>query len=200
MKFLLSYILACASIAHAVAMPAIPEPPVMLYGTVTDGTTNQPVTITSVTWQVTDGTESGTFTITSTPPARIVSQSGQSFYILEVPFETRVVKTAGGQTVSLTRQGQSLELKSPAPTYTLTPFINGRAATIRTVDGTAASGPSLTFPNDPVTNGKMLRVDLTLPPADPYAAWAAANFPDPNAPNAARPSPPAPCRRTARWQ
>lgn len=186
MKYLLCIILAHASIAPVFALPAIPEPPAILHGTVTDGVTNQPVTITSVTWQVTDGTESGTFSITSTPPAHIVEQSGQSFYVLEVPFETRVIKTADGQSISLTRQGQSLELRSPAPNYTLTTFINDRAATIRSVDGTAASGPALTISNDPATNGKMLRVDLTLPPADPYAVWAAANFSDINAPSAAR--------------
>ena len=185
----LSLVVLCVALqgaALAIDPPAIPEPPVVLYGTVTDSGTNQPVTISSVTWQVTDGTESATFTVTSAPPARIVMQDGQSFYLLEVPFETRVVQNGAGQTITLVRQGQSLELKTPSPNYTLTPFINGRAATIRSVGGTPASGSTLPLSNTPAVNGKMLRVDLTLPPSDPYAAWAATHFPDPNSPGAAR--------------
>jgi hypothetical protein len=167
-------------------IPAIPEPPILLYGTVTDKANNQPVTITSVTWQVTDGTDSATFSSVSTPPSGIMMQGGQSFYLLEVPFETRVVRNGPGQTITLVRQGQALELKTPSPSYTLTPFINGRAATIRSVDGAPASGAALTLTNSPATNGRMLRVELTLPPLDPYADWAAAYFPNPNAPNAGR--------------
>lgn len=178
-------LIACAMNAGAQA-PAIPEPPVVVYGTVTDGSTNQPVTISIVTWQVTDGTESATLSSVSAPPSRIVTQGGQSLYLLEVPFETRVVQAGAGKTITLTRNGQSLELKSPSPAYTLTPFINGRAATIRSVDGIPASGATLPLTNTPATNGKMLRVDLTLPALDAYADWAAAHFPNPNAPNAAR--------------
>ena len=168
------------------SVPAIPEPPVVLYGTVFDGGTNQSIVITSVTWLVTDGTESATFSAVSAPPSRIITQGGQSFYLLEVPFETRMVQNGATQTITLVRQGQALELKTPSPNYTLTPFINGRAASLRTVDGAPASGGTLPLTNSPATSGKMLRVELTLPPLDPYAAWAAANFPNPNAPNAAR--------------
>ena len=40
--------------------------------------------------------------------------------------------------------------------------------------------------NSPQTNGKIWRVDLTLPAAPTYEEWVAANFTNPAAPEAAR--------------
>jgi hypothetical protein len=148
--------------------------------------TNQPVTIKGVMWQVTDGTESATLTMTSVPLVRMVTEQGQTYYLLDVPFETRQVQSGAGPAIILTRSGQSLELKTPSPAYTLTPIINGRAATIRSVDGTLASGPTVSLSNSPQTNGKIWRVDLTLPAVTTYESWAAAHFPNPAAPETAR--------------
>ncbi len=168
--------------------PAIPEPPILLYGTVTDAATSQAVPITSIAWQVEDGTASATFSAASLPATRILSESGESFYLLEVPFETRVVQDGAAQ-VSLTSSGAAFELQDPSPTYTLTAIVNGQPATIKATEGAPepAGTTAKTF-NDytPVTQGRMMRVDLFInEPIDPYAVWAATQgFPDPNAPEA----------------
>ncbi len=183
------YIIFCCGVlcgtAFAADPPGIPEPPLVIYGTVTDGGTNQPVTITSVTWQVTDGSESATLSAASTPPARVIIQSGQSFYLAEIPFDTRTVQNPVGQPLTLPRNGQSLELKSPGPGYTLIPVINGRRATIRSIGSTPASSATLLLSNSMETFGRMLRVELALPPLGSYVAWALTQFPDPDSPDAA---------------
>lgn len=166
-------------------VPAIPEPPLILYGTVTDKSNNQPVTITSVTWQVTDGTTTQGYSAATLPATRIVS-NGQSFYLLEVPQETRVVQNGAGQ-ITLQPGGNGFEVKSPAPTYTLTATINGSAATIKAVDSTSQPpGTASASISDytPATQGRMMRVDLWIN-EDPYLTWAAGYFPNPNAPEAA---------------
>jgi hypothetical protein len=166
-------------------IPAIPEPPIIVYGTVTDKTNNQPVTITSVTWQVTDGTTTRGYSAATLPATRIIS-NGQSFYLLEVPQETRVVQNGAGQ-IFLQPGTNGFEVKSPAPTYTLTATINGTLATIKAVDSTSQPpGTASAAISDytPATQGRMMRVDLWIN-EDPYLAWAAGYFPNPNAPEAA---------------
>lgn len=166
-------------------IPAIPEPPIILYGTVTDKTNNQPVTITSVTWQVTDGTTNRSYSAATLPATRIVS-NGQSFYLLEVPHDTRVVQNGAGQ-ITLAPAANSFELKSPSPTYTLTATINGTFATMKAVDGTNQPSTTTTVAFSdytPSTQGRMMRVDLWIN-EDPYLTWAAQYFTNPNDPNAA---------------
>lgn len=166
-------------------IPAIPEPPIILYGTVTDKTNNQPVTITSVTWQVTDGTANRSYSAATLPATRIIT-NGQSFYLLEVPQETRVVQSTGGP-LTLQPSNNGFEVKSPAPTYTLTATINGSAATMKAVDSTSQPpGTTSATISDytTATQGRMMRVDLWIN-EDPYLTWAAGYFPNPNAPEAA---------------
>lgn len=181
-----AWICLCVTAITAVAqIPAIPEPPIILYGTVTDKSNNQPVVITSVTWQVTDGTATQGYSAVTLPATRIIS-NGESFYLLEVPQETRVVQDGAGQ-ITPQPSGNGFEVKSPAPAYTLTAIINGSAATIKAVDGTnAATGTASATISDytPATQGRILRVDLWIN-EDPYLAWAAGYFPNPNAPEAA---------------
>lgn len=174
--------LCCQSLAQ---IPAIPEPPIILYGTVTDKTNNQPVAITSVTWQVTDGTTNRSYSAATLPATRIVS-NGQSFYLLEVPHETRVVQDGAGQ-ITLQPGSNGFEVKASAPTYTLTATINGSAATVKAVDSTSQPpGTASATISDytPATQGRMMRVDLWIN-EDPYLTWAAGYFPNPNAPEAA---------------
>ncbi|MFZ4595623.1 MAG: thrombospondin type 3 repeat-containing protein [Verrucomicrobiaceae bacterium] len=182
-----AWIYLCATAVTAVAqIPAIPEPPIILYGTVTDKTNNQPVAITSVTWQVSDGTTNRSYSAATLPATRIIA-NGQSFYLLEVPQETRVVQNGAGQ-ITLQSGSNGFEVKSPAPTYTLTATINGTLATINAVDtisqppGTANAAIT---GYAPATQGRMMRVDLWIN-EDPYLAWAAGYFTNPNDPNAAR--------------
>ncbi len=173
-----------AGLAHA-QIPAIPEPPILLYGTVTDKANNQPVTITSVTWQVTDGTTTRGYSAITLPATRIVS-NGQSFYLLEVPQETRLVRNAAGQ-ITLQPGSNGFDLKSPAPTYTLNATINGTAAIIKAVDSTSQpAGTTSAAVTDytPATQGRTMRVDLWMN-EDPYLTWAAGYFPNPGSPEAA---------------
>jgi hypothetical protein len=162
-------------------IPAIPEPPILLYGTVTDKTNNQPVTITSVTWQVTDGTTTRGYSAATLPTTRIIS-NGQSFYLLQVPQETRVVQNGAGQ-ITLQPSGSGFEVKSLAPTHTLTATINGIPSTMKTVDSTnqpTGTASATISGYTPATQGRMMRVDLWIN-EDPYLAWAAGYFQDPAA-------------------
>lgn len=166
--------------------PAIPEPPILLYGTVTDKITNQAVAITSVLWEVTDGTVNRSYSASTLPATQVVTQAGQSFYVLEVPQETRIIQSAGGP-VTLQPGTSGFEVRSPAPTYILRAEINGQPATIRSVDGTSRpAGTTNVTINDytPATQGRMLRVELWIND-ETYLVWAAEFFPDPNAPEAA---------------
>jgi hypothetical protein len=179
-----AFLVGLALSSHA-QIPAIPEPPIILYGTVTDKTNNQPVTITSVTWQVTDGTTTRGYSAATLPATRIVS-NGQSFFLLEVPQETRVVQSGAGQ-ITLQPGSSGFEVKSPSPIYTLTATINGTLATLKAVDSTSQPpGTASAAISDytPATKGRMMRVDLWIN-EDPYLAWAASYFPNPNAPEAA---------------
>ncbi len=133
-----------------------------------------------------DGTANRNYSAASLPATRVVNQSGESFYLLQVPFEVRSVQTGSGP-VTLAASANGFELKTASPTYTLTATVNGQPATIRSVSGTPqpANTTAYTF-NDytPGTQGQMLRVDLNLN-ENPYLTWATQYFPNPNAPEAA---------------
>jgi hypothetical protein len=114
--------------------------------------------------------------------------NGQSYYVLQVPFDTRQIGTVRLSDPA-TGGIDSFELKSATPpAYTFTPTINGVLATVRSVDGAPAAGQ-----NFPVTGfsaaqrGRVLRVDLgIIPVGDDYDSWAAANFGNAGLPQAAR--------------
>lgn len=166
--------IACPSL-HA-QIPAIPEPPIILYGTVTDKANNQPVTISSVTWQVSDGTTNRSYSAATLPATRIVS-NGQSFYLLEVPQETRVVQNGAGQ-ITLQPGGNGFEVKSPGSAYTLTATINGSIATTKAVDGSNqpdGTASAVITDYSPATQGRMMRVDLWIN-ENPFNAWAVQYF------------------------
>lgn len=177
---------AMAALPLSAQIPAIPEPPIILYGTVIDKANNLPVTITSVTWQVSDGTTNHTYSSATLPATRVIS-NGQSFYMVEIPHETRIVQNASGQ-ITLIASANSLELKSPSPTYTLTSSINGSAATVSSIEGAdqpEGTAHVLIDNYSPTEQGRMLRVDLFIN-ADPYLTWAAQYFNDPADPSAAK--------------
>ncbi len=168
-------------------IPGIPEPPLILFGTVTDASNNQPVVITSVSWQVSDGSASQSYSAASLPATQVVSASGQSFYLLRVPFDTRVVQNGAGQIV-LSPAAGSLELKTSSPTYTLTAVINGKAATVKAVNSVAQTVGTANYSiNDyiPATQGRMVQVDLFIN-QDPYLTWTTQYFGDPNSAQAAK--------------
>lgn len=127
-------------------IPAIPEPPLILVGTVTEAANNQPVVFASVVWQVSDGTANRSYSAASLPATRVVSDSGQSFYVLEVAFDTRIIQTASGA-LALPGNANALEVCSPSANYTLTAVVNGQVATVKSVGGgnQTAGTPAHTF-------------------------------------------------------
>lgn len=169
--------------------PGVPEPGLVIWGTVVNQTnTSQAVTITSASWSVTDGSKTAVYSGGSRPPTRIVNLNGQSYYILQVPFDTRQIGTvtlADPATVGI----DSFELKSASPpTYTLVPTINGALANVRAIDGAPASGANVPVPGfTSATRGRVIRVDLAIiPVTNDYDSWATAIFGNANLPEAAR--------------
>ncbi|MCI0541867.1 MAG: thrombospondin type 3 repeat-containing protein [Verrucomicrobiales bacterium] len=187
--FLLCSLINSANGQTLLPPPGVPEPGLIIWGTVVNvNDPSQPVAITSVSWSVTDGTKTAVYTAATKPPTRIVPLDGQSYYVLEVPFDTRTFGTialADPDTIGI----QSFELKAASPpTYTLTPTINGVLATVRSVDGAPGSGGSIPVSGfNAAVRGRVVRVDLAInPPTDPYEVWAAGFFGNATIPNAAR--------------
>jgi hypothetical protein len=175
--------------ANAATPPGVPEPGLVLWGTVVNQTNvSQAITIATASWSVTDGAKTAVYSGASRPATRIVNQNGQSFYVLQVPFDTRQIGTvtlADPATVGI----DSFELKTATPpTYTLVPTINGALATVRSIDGAPASGGNVPVSGfTAATRGRVIRVDLAIiPVGDDYASWAAGIFGDPNLPQAAK--------------
>lgn len=170
--------------------PGIPEPGVILWGTVVNQTNaTQAIPITSVNWSVSDGTRTAVYSGSSHPATRIVTFNGQSYYLAQVAFDTRQIGTvtlADPATVGIS----SFELKSSSPpTYVLAPTINGVLATVRSIDGAPASGTNLPVAGfSSATRGRILRVDLGIIPsvANDYDAWAIGFFGSATAPDATR--------------
>lgn len=180
---------ACVRLSGQVIPPGVPEPGLVLWGTVVNQTnTSQAITVTSAVWSVTDGTKTAVYSGASRPAVRIVNLNGLSYYVLQVPFDTRQVGTvtlADPATVNI----NSFELKSATPpTYTLTATINGALASVRSVDGAPASGGTLPVAGfTSATRGRVIRVDLAIiPPANDYDSWAAAIFGSAGLPEASR--------------
>jgi len=170
--------------------PGIPEPGLILWGTVVNQTNaTQAIPITSVSWAVSDGTRTVVYSGSTRPATRIVNFNGQSYYLAQVAFDTRQIGTvtlADPATVGIS----SFELKSSSPpTYILAPTINGLLATVRSIDGAPAAGESLPVAGfSSATRGRILRVDLGIIPsmANDYDAWAAGFFGSPTTPDADR--------------
>lgn len=168
--------------------PGVPEPGLVLWGTVVNQTNNQPVTITSVQWSVTDGSNTALYSAASLPATRIINAGGQSYYVLQVPFDTRQI---GSVTLAdPTNVGiQSFVLRSSSPpTYSLMPRINGAVGNVRSIDGAPSSGTNVPVPGFvSATRGRVIRVDLAITPvALDYESWAAMHFGSAGHPDAAR--------------
>ena len=65
----------------------IPEPGLLLFGSVTKIAGGLPLPNTAVTWQISGGTPAESVTV----PATLVAVNGQFFHVALVPFETRTV-------------------------------------------------------------------------------------------------------------
>jgi hypothetical protein len=169
--------------------PGVPEPGLVLWGSVVNQTNlSQAITITDASWSVSDGVKTAVYSTESRPAIRIVNAEGQSYYVLHVPFDTRQI---GNVTLGDPAAAgiDSFELKAASPpTYTLAPTINGALASVRSIDGAPASGANVPVAGfAAATRGRVIRVDLAITPiGDGYEAWAAAIFGSADLPEAAR--------------
>jgi len=199
-KFICSQLLGglsafCGLAQSSPTPPGVPEPGLVIWGSVVNATnTSQQIAIASASWSVTDGTKSAVYSATSKPPVQIFTVGDKSYYLIEVPFDTRrfgniVLSDPAGTGID------SFELKSSSPpSYTLTPTVNGALASVRSIDGAPASGSNVPVPGfTSATRGRVIRVDLASTPApstDSYSSWAAGFFGSANDPNAGRSSDP----------
>jgi hypothetical protein len=159
--------------------PGVPEPGLILWGTVVNTTnTSQQIGITSASWSVTDGNNTAVYTPQTHPPVRIFTQGDQTYYVLEVPFDTRRFGTV--QLGNPSTEGvSSFELVSSSPpTYLLTPTINGVLATVRSIDGAPSGGANVPVAGFNATvRGRVIRVDLSIiPTVETYEQWATRIF------------------------
>lgn len=169
--------------------PGVPEPGLVLWGTVVNAANPaQAIQITSASWSVTDGSRTIVLSASSRPAVRIINQDGQSYYVAEVPFDTRTFGSLALADPAATGT-PSFELKSATPpTYTFTPTINGALGTVRAIDGAPASGNAVPVPGfNSALRGKVVRVDLAITViTDPYEDWVRRHFGSPTDPRGAR--------------
>ena len=146
--------------AAQVPAQGIPEPSLVLYGSVLIGNISQPLSAGQVTWQITNQTDSVSVT------ASIVGVNTQFFYIAYIPLETR---TAGGQ--AFPASTNTLGLPTAPTTGTRTAMVGGTNATIVF----SSLGMSNTFTLGPGARGLIERVDLAIRsgPAQTFAQWLA---------------------------
>src|SRR5688572_12810501 len=70
--------------------PGVPEPGLVIWGNVVNASdATQQIAISSASWSVTDGTKTAVYTAASLPPVQIINLAGKSYYVVEVPFDTR---------------------------------------------------------------------------------------------------------------
>ncbi len=167
--------------AHAASglPPGVPEPGLILWGTVVNATnTAQQINISSASWSVSDGTNTAVYSAQSRPAVRTFTSGNQSYYILEVPFDTRRFGTL--QLADPAVDGvNSFPLASASPpTYGLTPTINGLPATVRAIDGAPSGGNNVAVAGFNATvRGRVIRADLAITPiSETYDQWAARIF------------------------
>lgn len=193
---LLAALLAPALHAQTTSIPGVPEPGITIWGSVTRVSDGAPVKITSASWTLTDNAAVPTsMTMTSTPPAgvvpkprvRIVTSAGTTFYVMQVPFDTRQVG-AGTGAVTLADPNLQSDTASRYPSfplqaafgavYTMTPVINGAPATVEKVDGAPAGTPSHVAGGFALfERARTVRVDLSIAQsADPFEVWATGFF------------------------
>jgi len=79
-------------VCHCAAQPTlgIPEPGLLLFGSVTNVAVGLPLPNTAVTWQDLGGTQAESVSVPATP----VAMNGQFFQVDRVPFETRSAGSA----------------------------------------------------------------------------------------------------------
>lgn len=144
-------------------LPAILEPPPVFYGTITQSPTNTKVNPTTVEWQIETTGDSSTITAT-----QVVTVDGTTYYISQIPFETRKL----ADNTALTTTPNTLEQTSSDSTYSRSAKVDGKTAVLPAGKGTFTYGtPSI---------GLIERIDLVV--GETYAEWALRIFGDANTP------------------
>ncbi|HEX9785038.1 MAG TPA: thrombospondin type 3 repeat-containing protein [Opitutaceae bacterium] len=143
-------------VASVAAAPAIPEPPVVLYGSVSRTGSAAPLSPANVGWRITGNNESVVI-----PTATIVTVNGESFYITRIPFETR--QLANGE--SLAQTANTLALTADGTTYTRTATVDGAPALLPIAQVVFAYGAT--------SQGLIERIDLWVDAgAETFADWS----------------------------
>jgi hypothetical protein len=130
----------------------------VLYGSVINRNTSQPLTSGQVTWQITNQTDSVSISVS------IISVNEQFFYVAFVPMETR---TIGGQTFSAS--ANALGLPAAPSTFSRSATVGGTNATIVF----SSRGTLNTFTLGPGDRGVIERVDLQIGVGETFAQWLA---------------------------
>jgi hypothetical protein len=152
----LAFMVACLARAGA---QGLPEPSLVLYGSVVNRDTSQSLTSGQVAWQITNQTDSVSLTAT------IINVNGQFFYVAFVPLETR---SLGNQTFS--PSPNSLGLSATPTTWTRSATVNGTNAAILF----SSRGSLDTFSLGPGDRGIIERVDLEVGAGvETFAQWLA---------------------------
>jgi hypothetical protein len=148
------------AVALVCVAQGIPEPGLVLYGSITNSAGSVPLALGRVVWSVSGG---GSSTVVT---SSIVAINQQFFYITTLPFETRSIS---GQP-AFPATPNTLELKTTATSYTRTVTVEGTNAII----SFSGSGTGGSFLMGPADRGARERVDLAvnLGP-ETYDQWAA---------------------------
>lgn len=145
--------------------PGIPEPGLIMYGTITNVNGNQPLTSGIVTWQVSGGSPTEAVTLSAT----LVGVNGQFFYVARVPFETRSLSG-----ITLTKTQNTLAL-SPAGT----PVPYTRSASAGGTNAVIVSPKTSSFTFSGSDRGMVERVNLQVSiPSDPNLDTDGDGMPD----------------------
>ena len=132
------------------AATGIPEPGLVMYGSVSNTATGLPLFTNTVVWQVTGGGPSETVIVNN---ATIAWVNGQFYYVARVPFETR---SLGG--VIFQKTPNTLSLNSSGTSYTRTASVGTNNATLVY----SSLGTLSTFTFDATKRGVMERLDLRV--------------------------------------
>lgn len=139
--------IACLALSGSLAqtVPGIPEPGVVMYGSVTNVNGNMPVLQGDVQWSVAAAGGGPTATINAT----IINVSGQYFYIARVLFETRSIGTQ-----VLTATPNTMPLTDAATSFSRSVKVLGQSATI-------VSPAATNFTFGKADRGRVERVNLS---------------------------------------
>ncbi|MBN8460699.1 MAG: hypothetical protein J0M04_22950 [Verrucomicrobia bacterium] len=137
----------------APAQSALPEPPVILYGQVSPASPT--ADLSTVSFTLTGNSE----TLTTTAPAQVVTVNGQGFFLVRIPFETRVVQGGSPRTPT----PGTLALTTSDTPYTLSAQVGAQTATL------PAGKTTLLYSAQ--RHGLIDRIDLTLG-GETYEQWS----------------------------